>query len=159
MQERNNTIFFYLHHFSQNCKPQLALSCFLSYLRGGDVEYFSDLGVQLLHVGESVNAACGTPMSQLGVEDEPRSRVFMWPWRWRWRRGKRRRCGLHTPLILALVLGLLVLHGLGPCCLGVLWAHSLPVLHRAPAQVWSSSGSPGGALLSGKERNSVLPPA
>lgn len=122
------------------------IAWFVLYLWGRDVEHFSDLGVQLLDVGESVNAACGTPMSQLGVEDELRSRVFWWPWWWRWRWRKRRRCRRHTPLILALVLGLLLLHGLSPCCF-VLRAQSLPVLHRAPAQVRASSGSPGGALL------------
>lgn len=130
---------------------------FVLYLWWRDVEHFSDLGVQLLHVGESVDAACGTPVSQLGVEDEPGSRVFWFPWLWWWRRRKRRCCGLRTSLILAMVLGLLLLHCLSPCCLGVLRAHSLPVLHRAPAQIWSSSGNPGGALLC-KERNSMYFP-
>lgn len=137
----------------KNCLIMFTCICgFVLYLWGGDVEHFSDLGVQLLDIGESVDSACGTPVSQLGVEDEPRSRVFWWPSWWRWRRRKRRRCGLHTPLILPLVLCLLFLHDLGPRCLGVLRAHSLPVLHQAPVQVWSSSGSLDGALLWQREK-------
>ena len=130
---------------------------FILYLWGGDVEHFCDLGIQLLHIGESMDSACGTTMSQLGVEDEPWSRVFWWPrWWWWWWRWKRGCCRLDTFLILAVVLGLLLLHGFGPCCLGVLWAHSLPVLHWPQLRCVP----PLGALVlhySGRERNTVLP--
>lgn len=126
------------------------------YLWGGDVEHFCDLGIQLLDISESMNPPCGTPMSQLGVEDELRSGVFWWPCWWRWRGRERRRCGLRRPLILALVLGLLLLRGLGPCCLGVLRAHSLSGLHQPQLKL----GPPLGALVvhcSEREKNTVLP--
>lgn len=113
---------------------------FVSYLWGGDVENFSDFGVQLPDVGESMDPACGTPVSQLSVEDEPRSRVIRRPsWWWRWRRQRRRR-GLATALTVPLVLGLLLIHNLSRQCLGVKWTHSPPVLHQARAQVssWES---------------------
>lgn len=56
----------------------------VSYLWGRDAEDFGDLAVQLPDVGEPVDPACGTPVSQLGVEDEPRSRVIRRPGGW-WR--------------------------------------------------------------------------
>ncbi len=147
MQEENDAKFILI--ISHKVEMQMIIFTFIGrfvlYLWRGDVEYFSDLGIEFLDVGESVDAACRTPVGQLGVEDESRSWVFWWPLWWRWRRRKWRCCGLCTPLRLAL--GLLLLHGLSPCCLGVLRAHSLPVLHRAPVQVWSSSGSPVNALL------------
>lgn len=109
------------------------------YLWGRDVEHLSDLGVQLLDIGEPVDSACGTPVSQLGVENEPRPWVF-WRSRWRWRRGRKRRCcWLGTPLILAP--GLLLVHGLPPSCLGVLWAHGLPVLHLSSLRCVPPSGA------------------
>lgn len=130
-----------IFHQTDNAKKKKNLITFtciaelVLYLWGGDVEHLSDLAVQLLDIRESVDAACGTPVSQLGVEDESRPRVLWWPWWWRWRWRKWRGCGLHTPLTLGLVRGLLLLHGLSPFCFGVLRAHSLPVLHWAPAQV------------------------
>lgn len=107
----------------------------VSYLWGGDVENFGDLGVQFPDISESMDPACGTPVSQLGVEDEPRPWVIRRPSRWRRRRRQRRRRGLGTALAVPLVLGLLVIHNLSHHCLGVKWTHSPPVLHQAPAQV------------------------
>lgn len=127
------------------------------YLWGRDVEDFCNLGIQLFDIGESMDSTCGTPVSQLGVEDEPRSWVFWWPSWWRWRRWKRRCCGLHTPLILPLVLCFLFFHDLSPCCLGIFWAHSLLALHQAPVQEYVSPlGAPQMVPCSGKEGNSVL---
>lgn len=122
---------FTIFHKTIYASSRLAYtSALVLYLWRRDVEHFCDLGVQLLYVGESVDSARRTPVSQLGVEDEFRSWVVWRPGRWRWRRRQRRRSGLHTSLIRSLLSSFLFLHGLGPCCL--LWAHSIPVLHQAP---------------------------
>lgn len=129
------------------------ISGFVSYLWGGDVKDFSDLSVQFPDISESVDPACWTPVGQLSVEDEPRSQVIRRPCRRRRRRRERRRRGFGAALTLPLGLGLLVIHDLRSCCLGVQWAHSLPVLHQAPARV---SREPQMCTAAATKRNSVL---
>lgn len=124
------------------------------YLGGRDVENVSNFGIQLLDIGESMNSACGASMSQLRVENKPRPRVFRRPRWWWWRRRKRRRCGLHTPLTVAL--GLVSLHGLCPSGLGVLRAHSVPALHLFTClpPLWTLLEQ----MLLHKETNTDFPP-
>lgn len=43
-----------------------------AHLRGRYPKGLADLGIELPHITEALNAACGAAMSQLGVEDEAR---------------------------------------------------------------------------------------
>lgn len=75
-QQRNSILFYSL---TPPIRIIRTISGFVWYLGGGDVEDFSDLAVQLPDVSEAVDPARGTPVSQLGVEDELRPRVVRRP--------------------------------------------------------------------------------